>query len=111
MKIFDNSEKIKKSENIPQKKYTKWFDYDKIKGSIAIRTRKIGDYLTVNSMNQRKTIKSYFIDEKISKDERDNMLLLADESHIMWVIGARISNYYKVSGDTAKILCVTYIHN
>jgi tRNA(Ile)-lysidine synthase len=111
MKIFDNSEKIKNSENIPQKKYTKWFDYDKIKGSIAIRTRKIGDYLTVNSMNQRKTIKSYFIDEKISKDERDNMLLLADESHIMWVIGARISNYYKVSGDTAKILCVTYIHN
>jgi tRNA(Ile)-lysidine synthase len=108
LEIQYNYEKNLKLENIPQKKYTKWFDYDKIKGSIVIRARKQGDYLTINSVNQKKSLKSYFIDEKIPSSERDKMLLLACESHIMWILGARISNYYKVEEDTERILCVTY---
>jgi tRNA(Ile)-lysidine synthase len=109
LKILDNYENLNNFKNIPQKKYTKWFDYDKIKGSIVLRTRKTGDYLTVNSMNQRKTLKAYFTDEKIPQLERDKMLLLAEDSHIIWVIGARISNYYKVTENTDRILCVTYM--
>jgi tRNA(Ile)-lysidine synthase len=108
MEIVDNYKKIEKLENFPQKKYTKWFDYDKIKRSISIRTRKQGDYLTVNSMNQTKKLKSYFINEKIPECERDHILLLAEENHIIWVIGARISNYYKVTEETVRILSVTY---
>jgi tRNA(Ile)-lysidine synthase len=108
MRILYNYEKNLKLENIPQKKYTKWFDYDKIKGSIVIRTRKKGDYLTINPMNQKKTLKSYFIDEKIPETERDMLPLLSDGSHVIWVIGARISNYYKVVAETERVLCVTY---
>jgi tRNA(Ile)-lysidine synthase len=111
LELLNNYEKNLKLENIPQKKYTKWLDYDKIKGSIVIRTRNKGDYLTVNSLNQKKTLKSYFIDEKVPQSERDGILLLAEESHIIWVIGARISNYYKVAHDTGRILCVTYTCN
>jgi tRNA(Ile)-lysidine synthase len=109
LKILDNYENLNNFKNIPQKKYTKWFDYDKIMGSIVLRTRKTGDYLTVNSQNQKKTLKAYFIDEKIPQQERDKMLLLAEDSHIIWVIGARISNYYKVTENTDRILCVTYM--
>jgi tRNA(Ile)-lysidine synthase len=108
LKILDNYEKTQNLENFSIKKYTKLFDYDKIKGGIAIRTRKTGDYLAVNSSNQTKKLKSYFTDEKIPKDERDQMLLLANESHIIWVIGARISNYYKIADNTQKILQATY---
>ena len=95
-------------ENIPQKKYTKWFDYDKIKGSIVIRTRKPGDYLTVNAMNQKKTLKAYFIDNKIPQQERDQINLVTDGNHVMWIVGERISNYYKVGEDTRTILTLTY---
>jgi tRNA(Ile)-lysidine synthase len=108
-KIQHNYEKNLKLENIPQKKCTKWFDYDKIKGSIVIRTRRTGDYITVNSKNQRKLLKAYFTDEKLPKIERDKMLLLANESHIIWILGARISNYYKITKDTVNILCVEYV--
>ncbi len=97
-------------ENIPQNKYTKWFDYGKIKNSIVIRTRRPGDYLTVNSMNQRKTLKSYFVDRKIPQKDRDQICLLADDRHIMWIVGERISNYYKVSEQTKTILCVVFRH-
>lgn len=91
-------------ENIPQKKYTKLLDYDKIKNSIVIRTRRAGDYLTVNSINQRKTLKAYMTDNKIPREERSHVWLVADGSHVMWVIGGRISSYYKVSGHTERVL-------
>lgn len=95
-------------ENIPQNKYTKWFDYGKIKNSIVIRTRRPGDYLTVNSMNQHKTLKSYFVDHKVPQKERNQICLLADDRHIIWIVGERISNYYKVSEHTKTILCVVF---
>jgi tRNA(Ile)-lysidine synthase len=108
-KLIDAGDKIQNLENIPQKKYTKWFDYDKIKGSVVIRTRKKGDYITFNGTNSRKTLKSYFIDEKIPKDKRNDIYLLANESHVIWVIGYRISSYYKICSGTRRILSVSYI--
>ena len=96
-----------KDQNIPQKTYTKWFDYDKIKQSVHLRKRRSGDYLTINSRMGRKTLQDYFVNEKIPKSKRDNMYVLADDSHIMWVPGYRISEYYKVTENTKKVLQVT----
>ena len=96
--------KADKLQNIPQKKYTKWFDYDKMSDSIVIRTRQKGDFLTVNSMNQRKTLKSYFIDEKVPRELRDQICLLAEGSHVIWIVGERISNSYKIGENTENIL-------
>ncbi|MBO5144933.1 MAG: tRNA lysidine(34) synthetase TilS [Lachnospiraceae bacterium] len=96
-------------QNIPQKKYTKWFDYDKIKDNIVIRTRRQGDYLTVNSMNQRKTLKAYFIDHKIPQEQRGSIWLAAEGSHVLWIIGERISSYYKVSEATEHILRFSFM--
>jgi len=95
-------------ENIPQKKYTKWFDYDKIRGNVVIRNRRPGDYLTVNAMNQRKTLKAYFVDQKIPQKIRDRICLVTDKNHVIWIVGERISNYYKVSEDTVRVLSLTY---
>ena len=44
------------------------------------------------------------IDEKIPGQMRDGIPLLADGSHIIWVIGYRISEYYKIGPDTLRIL-------
>ena len=100
--------KTKNLQNIPQKKYTKWFDYDTIKGSIVIRTRRSGDYLTVNAANQRKSLKSYFIDNKVPRELRGHICLIAEDSHVIWAVGGRISSYYKVSELTETILQVSY---
>lgn len=91
-------------EIIPQKTYTKWFDYDKIKGRLFIRKRAASDFLIMNDKGQRQTIKSYFINEKVPRELRDCVNLLACDNHVLWVIGGRISNYYKVVEDTKLIL-------
>ncbi|MCA5964078.1 hypothetical protein LC724_32220 [Blautia sp. RD014234] len=44
----------RENQQIPEKKYTKWFDYDKIKGNLTVRKRQPGDYLTVTPAGGRK---------------------------------------------------------
>lgn len=94
-----------KHEEIPQNQYTKWFDYDKIKDTLSVRTRQTGDYIMLKD-GKRKTVKAYMIDEKIPRQERDRILLLAEGNHILWIVGYRISEYYKVTENTKQILQV-----
>ena len=89
---------------IPQKSYTKCFDYDIIKSSLCVRYRRPGDYFTIDGEGKKKKLKSYFIDEKIPQEERDRQLLIAEESHIVWIPGRRMSSYYQVGDQTKKIL-------
>ncbi len=93
---------------ISKKKYTKCFDYDKIKTEVCIRTRQPGDYLSVNDSGERQKLKKYLINEKVPSNERGQLLLLADGAHIMWVVGHRMSCHYKVEEHTRRILVVTY---
>ncbi len=93
---------------ISKKKYTKCFDYDKIEHHVQIRRRQSGDYLTIDADGHRQKLKNYLVNEKIPRQERDALWLLADGSHIMWVIGYRISDYYKVNEHTGRILKVQY---
>ena len=94
------------NQQIPEKKYTKWFDYDKIKGNLTVRKRQPGDYLTVTPAGGRKKLKDYLIDCKIPRQERENLTLLADGSHIIWVVGYRISEYYKITEQTKTVIKV-----
>ena len=94
------------NQKIPEKTYTKWFDYDKIKSSLEIRHRKPGDFLTIADTGGRKKLKDYFIDCKIPREEREKVTLLAEGSHILWVVGYRISQYYKVTSQTKTVLKV-----
>ena len=101
-----------KSLIFPQNQYTKWFDYDKIEKSPVIRTREIGDYLTIGDGHGglcHKKLKDYMIETKIPATDRDNIPLLAEESHILWVVGYRISEYYKVCENTKRVLQVQLI--
>lgn len=89
---------------IPRKFYTKWFDYDKIKNAIQLRYRRKGDYLTVTASGGRKSLQDYFVNEKVSRWERDRVPLLCDGDHVIWAVGYRISTYYKVDDHTKRIL-------
>ena len=95
-------------ENVPEIMYTKWIDCDKIKDSLVLRTRQTGDYITIDDNGKTKKLKDYFINEKIPKDKRDEILLVADEHHIVWIIGYRMGSSYKLSKDTSEVLRISY---
>lgn len=95
-------------QEIPQKKYTKWLDYDKINRKLCIRNRKTGDYLIVDAQGNKKKLNRYFIDEKIPGEQRDALWLIACESEILWVIGGRMGESGKISADTRRVLELEY---
>lgn len=84
--------------------FTKLFDYDKIKCSLELRNRQEGDFLIINNQGQKKSIKEYMINEKIPMSQREDVVLLAEGNHILWVTGYRISSYYKIDENTKKVL-------
>lgn len=113
LSIEDFTEEFqKKPWEVSQNECTKWLDYDKIKQSLVSRTRQTGDYFTIAGSHGkivRKSLKDYMIDRKIPKGDRDKLLLLAEGSHVVWLVGHRISEYYKITADTKRILQVQYV--
>ncbi len=96
-----------KMEEIPKNKYTKWYDYDKIRGSLQIRTRKSGDYLVIydaHGVCHRKKLKDYFITEKVPVDLRDGLWLLTEGAHVLWILGGRGSEAYRVTEETKAVI-------
>lgn len=100
MQLLSNNKKI----NFNRDDLTKYFDYDKIQGEIIIRTRKDGDRFKPYGMKGSKKLKDLFIDLKIPKDKRDKIPLLCFGDEIVWVVGYRVSEGYKVTKETCNIL-------
>lgn len=98
---------VKKQMRLDQQD-TKYFDYDKIKNTLLLRTRKPGDFFQISERGGTKKVKSFLIDQKIPRKERDSLLLLADGKHVLWIIGKRTSEAYHVQEETKTILKVSY---
>ena len=54
-------------------------------------------------------MKDYFIDKKLTREERERTPLLADGNRIIWAVGHVIGDDYKVDGTTKRILRMNYI--
>ena len=100
---------LKKGQKIPQNQYTKWFDCDKIMESPVLRFRRTGDFFCIADGHGgmfQKVLKDYMITEKIPRRDRSNVPLLAEGNHVLWLMGYRISEYYKINENTKRVLQV-----
>lgn len=95
------------NNKFPRKIYTKWFDYDKIKDSLAIRNRRKGDFFLLDAAGHHKKLEDYLVNEKIPAAERDACLLLAADSQVFWIVGGRMAYGAGISADTKRILEIT----
>ncbi len=109
----DTCIKIRKFEyssdyEIPKKQYTKAFDYDKIKFNLHFRYFKDEDYIIINNDGNKKKLNRLFIDNKIPALERKNILVIADGNSVLWVLGIRASEEYKIDEATRTIIEIEY---
>ena len=59
-------------------------------------------------MKGTKKLKEYLIDEKVPRDKRDELELIADGNEIVWIVGGRLSERYKITDDTLDVLLIKY---
>ena len=81
-----------------------YLDYDKLKNFLILRKRLKGDRFWPLGMQGSKKIKNFFIDLKIPRKERDRIPLLVDKERIVWIVGYRLDDYFKVTKNTRRIL-------
>lgn len=96
-------------EDIPREVHVKAFDYERINQGLIIRSRQEGDRFKPLGSKGTKKLKDLFIDLKVDREKREQIPLVCDGDHIMWVVGYRISEDYKITKETKKILLVEYI--
>ncbi|MBW6515645.1 MAG: tRNA lysidine(34) synthetase TilS [Candidatus Cloacimonetes bacterium] len=79
-------------------------DIDKLTLPISVGFRKNGDKFIPMGMKGTKKLKDFFIDEKISKFERDKVLIFRDSEKIVWIAGLRIDDRVKINDSTQSLL-------
>lgn len=109
--VLPSGEAFKKygfPEDIKENSKIQLFDYDKLKNDIVIRSRNNGDVVRPFGSRGEKKLKKYFIDEKIVREERDRIPLIAIENEIIWIIGKRTSNDYRARRDAQNVLVLSW---
>ncbi len=81
-----------------------FLDYDKINFPITIRNRDNGDRFIPLGLKGFKKLKDFFIDEKVSKFDRDKIPIFTDSDKIIWIGGMRIDDRVAITDNTTSIL-------
>jgi len=81
-------------------------DAEKLVFPLIVRKWKAGDYFYPLGMKQKKKLSDYFIDNKYSILDKENKLILESDGKIVWIIGERIDNRFKITGKTKKALTI-----
>ncbi|PKQ63207.1 tRNA lysidine(34) synthetase TilS [Labilibaculum filiforme] len=85
------------------------FDANQLQFPLKLRKWKEGDAFRPIGMKGKKKISDYFIDQKFSLQEKENTWLLLSGSKIVWVLGHRMDDRFKITDTTTKIYKINLI--
>lgn len=92
---------------LPATHLTASLDLDLVAFPVTVRPWKPGDRFMPLGMKQMKKISDFLIDLKVPVTEKEQVLLLLSGSDVMWVMGYRIDDRFRVSEETGKIIVLT----
>ncbi len=87
---------------------TAWLDAGKISWPLRIRPWKNGDRFIPFGMRGSKLVSDYLKDRKVSASEKKDERVVEDASGILWLVGHRIAEPFKITGSTRKVLCLKW---
>lgn len=98
---IDNIESLVQPENVAL------LDTDKLVFPLRIRRWQEGDWFVPFGMENRKKISDFLIDAKVSMAEKERQFVMLSGDDIVWLVGRRIDDRYKVGPETENVLKVT----
>lgn len=91
---------------IPKDKQIACFDAEKIHYPLILRKWEQGDKFVPFGMRGMKKISDYFSDHKYSLADKSRAWLLCSQEQIIWIVGERIDNRFRITANTKKVLMI-----
>ncbi len=94
---------------IPRDTYRACFDTDKLRGGFSLRLWRPGDVFVPFGMKGKKKISDYLTDRKYSLFRKRCQWVLCCGGDIIWLVGERTDNRFKVDGQTRRVTVIEWI--
>ena len=95
-----NNVEINKNKNVLT------IDADLVKFPLILRKWEEGDVFVPFGMKGMKKLSDFFIDNKFSLPDKENTWLLVSDEKIVWIVGHRADNRFRVTAETRKIIII-----
>ncbi len=95
-------------KSIPDSENIACLDLEKLNFPLILRRWQHGDYFFPLGMEQMKKVSDFYIDNKIPVPLKKTTWLLTSGKKIVWIVGLRIDNRFKITEATKKILKLHY---
>ncbi|MBQ5342191.1 MAG: tRNA lysidine(34) synthetase TilS [Oscillospiraceae bacterium] len=79
-------------------------DYDKLTGVVSVRNRRDGDRFSSAYRKCTKSLKKIFSEKHYSAEKKDSVLILTDDTGIVWVEGEGPAEGRQIGPETRKVL-------
>lgn len=106
--VFDGKNNENAISNYLLSKNAVLFDGSKLTFPLTIRKWKEGDFFYPIGLKGKKKVSKYFKDEKFSQLQKEQTWLLCSNNEIVWIVGHRIDDRFKISANTQIIFKIHY---
>lgn len=83
-----------------------FLDAEKLRFPLMVRHWNAGEYFQPFGMTGFKKVSDFFIDQKFSIPEKEQTWILYSGDKVVWIIGHRMDNRFRISNETKKVLVV-----
>ena len=94
--------------NIPNDPKIASLDLDLLEFPLILRHWQQGDYFRPFGMKGMKKLSDFLIDKKVPLPDKEKIWLLCTGQKIIWVVGYRIDDRFRITGNTKQILMIRY---